>query len=191
MTETDDSVTVLVVDDESAVADAYALRLRQKYDVSTAYGGEEALEVIDADVDVVLLDRRMPMSGDEVLERIRERGLDSRVIMVTAVTDPDFDIIEMPFDDYLCKPVDKEDLFAAIEQQLETATYDDRVDEYFSISSKIGVLEAEKTPEQLAESEEYQRLTERAETLRDELDDQVDAFDDMANAFETIERGSG
>jgi DNA-binding response OmpR family regulator len=191
MSETDDTVTVLVVDDESAVADAYALRLRQEYEVLTAYGGDEALDVVSDDVDVVLLDRRMPTPGDEVLDRIRERGLDCRVIMVTAVTDPDFDIIEMPFDDYLCKPVDKEDLFAAIEQQLETATYDDRVDEFFSISSKIGVLEAEKTPEQLEASAEYQRLTERAEELRAELDDQIGGFDDMVGAFDTIERGSG
>jgi len=60
--------------------------------------------VIDETVDVVLLDRMMPgMSGQEVLAAIRERGLDCRVAMVTAV-DADFDVIEMGFDEYLGKP---------------------------------------------------------------------------------------
>jgi DNA-binding response OmpR family regulator len=187
---TSDTNTVLVVDDESEVADAYALRLRREYDIRTAYGGEAALEAIDDDVAVMLLDRRMPTSGDEVLATVRERGLDTRVVMVTAVTDPEFDIVEMPFDDYLCKPVDSDDLFAAIEQQLEAATYDDSVEEFFSVSSKLGVLEAEKTAEELANSEEYQRLQARADELRDDADDQVEAFDDMVSAFNDIDRGS-
>lgn len=70
--------TVLVVDDEPDVADAYAAQLDDQYIVSTAYGGDEALERIDVSVDIVLLDRRMPStSGDEVLERIRNRDLNS------------------------------------------------------------------------------------------------------------------
>ena len=101
-----DTATVLVVDDEEEVADVYALRLRNEYDTRVAYGGEDALETIDVDVDVVLLDRRMPdIPGDEVLEQIREKGYDCRIIMLTAV-DPGLDIVEMPFDEYLCKPVE-------------------------------------------------------------------------------------
>jgi len=58
--------TVLVVDDEPDVADAYAAQLQNEFIVSTAYGGQEALDKIDDSVNVVLLDRRMPgISGDE------------------------------------------------------------------------------------------------------------------------------
>ncbi|PSP15165.1 DNA-binding protein, partial [Halobacteriales archaeon QH_10_67_13] len=86
--------TVLVVDDERDVADAYAAQLEEEFIVMTAYGGQQALDWIDASVDVVLLDRRMPdISGDEVLEKIHGRDLQARVAMVTAV-DPDFDIID-------------------------------------------------------------------------------------------------
>jgi len=78
------------------------------HEVRTAYSGEEALEKVDEDVDIVLLDRLLPdlpdLPGDEVLERVRERGLDCRVVMVTAV-DPDFDIVELPVDEYIHKPV--------------------------------------------------------------------------------------
>ncbi|MDY7082664.1 MAG: response regulator, partial [Halobacteria archaeon] len=60
--------TIVVVDDEQAVADMYYEWLEGEYDVKKAYDGEEALEKIDQDTDLVLLDRRMPgMSGDEVL----------------------------------------------------------------------------------------------------------------------------
>lgn len=187
-----DSASLLVVDDEQEVAEAYGLRLRTAgYDVETAYGGEQALETVDDTFDILLLDRRMPMAGDEVLKRLRDRSLDIRVIMVTAVVNPDFDIIDMDFDDYLCKPVEKEDLLAAVEQQLNALSYDDQVDEYFQISSKIGVLEAEKSSEELAESEEYQRLQERAAELQETLETHQEGFNDMVSAFDSIQRGSG
>ena len=113
-----DTATVLVVDDEEEVADVYALRLRNEYDTRVAYGGEDALETIDVDVDVVLLDRRMPdIPGDEVLEQIREKGYDCRIIMLTAV-DPGLDIVEMPFDEYLVKPVEKDTLRNCVRRQL-------------------------------------------------------------------------
>ena len=183
--------TVLVVDDEPEVTDAYALRLRQRYeDVRTAYGGEEALAAMDEDIDVVLLDRRMPFSGDKVLAEIRERGYDCRVIMVTAVN-PDFEIVDMPFDDYLCKPTDKDDLFAAIDQQVEAASYDDPVSELFSLTAKMAVLETEQTPEQLEESSEYVRMERRAAELREGLDVSREHFEEMLGSFTVINRGSG
>ena len=105
----DAQATVLVVDDNRAVADTYAAFLDGEYAVRTAYGGEAALEALDASVDVMLLDRRMPdRSGDEVLAETNSRALDPRVVMLTAV-DPDFDIVDMPFDAYVVKPVDRVD----------------------------------------------------------------------------------
>lgn len=186
-----DTATVLVVDDEEEVADVYALRLRNEYDTRVAYGGEDALETIDVDVDVVLLDRRMPdIPGDEVLEQIREKGYDCRIIMLTAV-DPGLDIVEMPFDEYLCKPVEKEDLVAAINQQLQIQRYDEQLSEYFEVRSKLDLLESELPPQELENNDELERLGERAETLREELDYLLDEFDSLEEAFEKIGRGPG
>ena len=58
-TDTDEA-TVLVVEDEARVADTYAMRLRDRCATTVAYDGEEALETVNEDVDVILLDRRMP-----------------------------------------------------------------------------------------------------------------------------------
>lgn len=184
--------SILVVDDEEAVADVYSLQLRTRFDdVHTAYGGEDALEVIeeqDGSIDVALLDRRMPdLWGDEVLDRIRERGYECRVIMVTAV-DPDFDVLEMPFDDYLHKPIEKADLIAAVEQQLHATEYDESISEYFELSSKIALLEAEKSSTELEEHDEYQKLTERAAALGEQADESIDSFGDVTQAFADINR---
>ena len=188
MSESTADATVLVVDDESEVADVYALRLRDRYETETAYGGEAALDRLDDDIDVVLLDRRMPdIGGDEVLEEIRDRGISTRVIMITAV-DPDFDIIDMPFDDYLCKPVEKSDLVAAIDQQLTARRYDDRLTEYMEVTSKLALLKGEKTAQTLDGNEGVESLERRAETLQAEMDEALSEFEDIDTAFRDITR---
>jgi len=180
--------TVLVVDDEAEVADVYALRLRDQYETETAYGGAAALDRLDDDIDVVLLDRRMPgVGGDEVLEEIRERDVSTRVIMITAV-DPDFDIIDMPFDDYLCKPIEKEDLVAAIDQQLAARRYDDRLSEYLEVTSKLALLKGEKTARTLDGNDGVESLERRADTLQAEMDDALSDFEDIDTAFQDITR---
>lgn len=191
MSQGSENATVLVVDDEEEVADVYALRLRNDYDTRVAYGGEDALETIDIDVDIVLLDRRMPdISGDDVLAEIREKGYDCRVIMLTAV-DPGLDIVEMPFDDYLCKPVEKDDLVAAIDQQLQIQRYDEQLSEYFEVTSKLALLESELPPQERETSAELDRLNDRAEELREVLDDVLDEFDTLDDAFRSIGRQPG
>ncbi len=184
-----ETATVLVVDDEADVADAYGAQLERDYTVITAYSGQEALERLDDAVDVVLLDRRMPgLSGDEVLEHIRDRGVDCRVAMVTAV-DPGFDIIEMPFDDYIIKPVSREDLYETIERLLRSAAYEQTLREYYALSAKRGTLVTSKTDSELADSEGFAELEDRMAELQDDLDETVSGFDD--NDFEAVFRDIG
>jgi len=177
----------LLVDDETEVADAYALRLRGLCEIETVYDGESALEVVDeSTIDVVLLDRHMPgMSGDEVLDELDERGFDGRVIMVTAI-DPGFDVLDMPFDDYLCKPLEREDLRAAVTQQCRVLGYE-TLGEYFSVESKRNVLEAELPVEELESNAEYQRtkqqsdeLAAQASRLLEDPTELFERFDDVA-----------
>ena len=164
-----DGETVLVVDDNRAVADTYAAFLREGHTVRTAYSGREALETVDSTVDVVLLDRRMPdVSGDEVLAEIRSRALDPRVVMLTAV-DPDFDIVDMPFDAYVVKPVERADVTGIVAEMCERAGYDDEFRRFLSLASKKAALEREKDESALAESEEYAHVEQRLAALREEL----------------------
>ncbi|PSP28891.1 response regulator [Halobacteriales archaeon QH_2_65_14] len=191
MSSPSESATVLVVDDEREVAEVYALRLRDEYETRIAYGGTEALDEIDEEVDVVLLDRRMPdISGDQVLDRLREQGYDCRVVMLTAV-DPGLDIVDMQFDDYLCKPVEKHDLVDAIDQQLQSQQYDETLAEYLEVTSKLVLLEAEVAPQELENSDELDRLREKARDLKAELEGTIDELDDIETAFKEIKRHPG
>jgi DNA-binding response OmpR family regulator len=186
-----EETTILIVDDETDIADLYTTWLKMEHEVRTAYCGEEALEKVDSEVDIVFLDRRMPdYSGDEVLERIRERGLECRVVMVTAV-DPDFDIISMGFDDYLTKPVMREDLNGAVETMTERDDYDETMTEYFALTSKKATLEAEKPLSELQHNEQYQRMVERVEELEEEADTAVSEFtDDFDALFQELPGGN-
>jgi len=185
-----DQPTVLVVDDNEGIADLYSSQLSAGHTVRTAYGGPEAIEAVDEAVDVILLDRRMPeLSGDEVLDQIRAEGYDCRVIMVTAV-DPDFDIIDMPFDDYLCKPVDKATLVDAIDHQLTAKQYSETLSELYQAKSKLAVLEAEKPSEELEESSEYQQLEQQAAASQIQAEQLISELDDFEAAFKSIDRHS-
>ena len=178
-------VRVLVVDDEKEVADAYALRLRTVCDVDTAYSGPEALSTVaEETVDIVLLDRRMPeMSGDEVLERLREQGFEGRVIMLTAIA-PGFDVLDLPFDDYLRKPVERDGLEAAIDHHRTVLAYE-LLGEYFSTESKRAVLAAELSADDRTENDRYVDVDERVTQLESRgrrlLADpeMLDTFDDI------------
>jgi len=179
-------LNILVVDDESGLADLYTVWLSDNHDVDTAYSGEEAIEKVDGDTDIVFLDRRMPqMSGDDVLTAIRDQGLDCQVAMVTGVN-ADFDIIDIPFDDYLSKPVSEDDLKAVIERLHRRSTYDDALQSYFSLVSRQATLQAEKQPEQLAGNDEYTQLLNNIERRKEELDSLTDQLDEEdVNAFFT------
>ena len=164
-----DRPTVLVVDDDRALADTCEYWLREEYDVRVAYGGTQALERVDDNVDVVLLDRRMPdVSGDDVLEEIDARGVDCRVAMMTAIA-PDTDIVEMPFDEYLVKPVDEESVTETIEELLVRAEFDDRVREYFALASTEAVLDGREVRDPTALDE----LTDRVRELRAERESEI------------------
>jgi DNA-binding response OmpR family regulator len=185
MSDSDEPV-VLIVEDEPDVAETYRLWLEDDYEVRMAQNGDVGLEKLDASVDVVLLDRMMPgLSGDEVLEHIREDGLECRVAMVTAV-EPDFDILEMGFDAYLSKPIKSEQLEETVRNLLERSEYDTLLQEYYSLVEKRATLEATKSRAELADSDEYDRLKAEIDSLRDDLSETLGGIEDDEDFIATI-----
>jgi len=175
---TNGQATVLVVEDEPELAELYADYLKSEYDVRTACGGQEGIDMLAADVDVVLLDRRMPVvSGDEVIAAMVERGLDCRIALVTAVN-PDFDIIDMGIDDYLVKPVTRQEALDTVDRLLRLEAYGDRVQQLTAKRLKRNVLAVEKTRAELDRSDEFDRLTGEIRDLESEvaaIADEIDA----------------
>jgi CheY-like chemotaxis protein len=115
--------TVLFVDDQRDLLEVFELTFGRDYDVRTASDGEEALEKFGDHVDLAFLDRRMPgLHGDEVLERLRDRGIETPVVMVSAV-DPE---VEPPAEHaaYLTKPVDNERIRDLVDEYAAPAETD-------------------------------------------------------------------
>jgi len=163
---------ILVVDDDGQLADLYATWLDDAYDVETAYSGEDALDRVnelDGDIDAVLLDRRMPdIDGDLVLVLLRDRGFDCPVAMVTAV-EPTVDIVEMGFDDYLTKPVRKEELLERVEALVSLDSVDSMTRELSTLRVKRNVLSVELSATELDRSAEFATLEQRIATLERRL----------------------
>ncbi|MFC7077567.1 response regulator transcription factor [Haloarcula halophila] len=181
-----DPPVVLIVEDEPDVAETYKLWLQEEYEVRMAQNGDEGLEMLNESVDVVLLDRMMPgLSGDEVLEQIREGDLSCRVAMVTAV-EPDFDILEMGFDAYLSKPIRSAQLHETVENLLERSEYDSLLQEYYSLVEKQATLEATKSSAELAESDDYVELTDEIAAMKEDLSGALGGIEDDDDFIATL-----
>jgi DNA-binding NarL/FixJ family response regulator len=86
-------VTVLIADDHPVVRQGLQVLLSLQDDIEVvgeAADGEEAVELTASLApDVILLDLRLPgLDGLGVLADLRERGLATRVLVLTSVTDP-------------------------------------------------------------------------------------------------------
>ena len=191
---TTEAPVVLAVDDDEKLLETYEIWLSADYDLRTATGGEEALAKLDEAVDVVLLDRLMPdLSGDDLLEAIRDRDVDCRVAMVTAV-EPDVDIAEMPFDTYVAKAIDESTIRETIDRLLARADHDDRLREHYAVAEKLATLERRKSEAELAASTEYRDLVDRFEELESTLADTGESLDrddivsEIARAERTADR---
>lgn len=180
---------MLVVDDEEKLANMFTLWLRGDYDVRTVYEGEAFLAEVDEDVDVVLLDRRMPgYSGDDVLEMLSQRDADPAVIVVTAI-DPDLDVLEMSFDDYLVKPVQHDELVDAIDLQVRVREHDGALQRFLRLEAKRRVVLAEHREVALSGNPHWEELVEEHDELADRLQRTVDDFDAVLEAYRSLHRG--
>ncbi|WP_135855070.1 response regulator [Halorussus salinus] len=187
--EESSSITILVVDDNRDLADLYSEWLTPTYDVYTAYDGEDALNRLDETVDIVLLDRRMPrLSGKDILTKIQNRGLECQVALVTSI-EPDFDILDLGFDDYLEKPTTETTLHSLVESLLARTRYSDQIQEYAALISKQATLQAAKESEELADNPDFECLQKQINELQNEVQLLIKDFtaQDFIAAFRHID----
>jgi two-component system response regulator MtrA len=116
------NATILVVDDDTALAEMIGIVLRSEgFDPHFCADGSEALAAFhDAKPELVLLDLMLPgIDGIEVCSRIREES-GVPIIMLTAKSDT-ADVVkglESGADDYIVKPFNPKELVARIRTRL-------------------------------------------------------------------------
>jgi len=173
----DEPPVVLVIEDEQPLLDMYVGWLEDRYEVRSAATATAADEAFDESVDVVLLDREIPeTSGSELLAEFRDRPGRCRVTMVTGV-EPDFDIIDMGFDDYLTKPVTSEQLTDAVARLVHRDEVAAMTRRLFSLARKRSVLQTSKPADELTDSDEFDRLEREIESLRSDINESLERID--------------
>ncbi|MEU6643772.1 response regulator transcription factor [Saccharomonospora sp. NPDC046836] len=110
---------VLLAEDDPAIAEPLSRALqREGYDVEVVADGPSALQLASGDrVDLLVLDLGLPeMDGLEVCRRLRAKGTELPVLMLTARTDEvDFVVgLDAGADDYVAKPFRLAELLARI-----------------------------------------------------------------------------
>lgn len=124
---------ILVVEDETEIRELIALHLlRQGFKVTECDNVSDAIEQLEKKkFDVILLDWMLPgLSGMDLLGFLKDKEIDTRVLMVTAKTDP-ADIVqglESGADDYLTKPFDPAILMARVRAVMRRVPKKDNTD---------------------------------------------------------------
>ncbi|MDQ3365633.1 MAG: sigma-54 dependent transcriptional regulator [Myxococcota bacterium] len=115
---------ILVVDDEQDNLDAFRFNFRKTFDILTATGGAEALQILaEKEVAVVITDQRMPrMTGVELLREVRQRQPDAVGIILTAFTDVDVLVEAINLGQvyrYITKPWDAKEVRGVLQYAIE------------------------------------------------------------------------
>jgi DNA-binding NtrC family response regulator len=111
---------VLLVDDEVSFVETFSERLELRdFEISKAFSGEEALEVLDENknIEVVILDVKMPgMDGIETLVEIKKKNPLVEVMMLSGHADvaSAIDGMKQGAFDYLLKPVDMDQIITKV-----------------------------------------------------------------------------
>ena len=138
---------ILIIEDEYNLADAIASMLKsKKYNVEIRTNGSDGLDEALTDVyDLIILDVMLPeMNGFEVLKELKEEGIKSKVLMLTAknTIDDKMQGFNNGADDYLTKPFHMEELLARVNVQLrKNNTVDNEVMQLGDIILNIKSME--------------------------------------------------
>ena len=117
--------TILIIDDDAAVTNYLLVFLTQteRFDSVIVNDSRKVPELLAREhFDVVLLDMDMPeVSGADILKLMRERGIQTPVVVLTGVGSVDLAVRAMKLGafDYLTKPVDDEHLLEVLDLALQ------------------------------------------------------------------------
>ncbi len=118
---------ILIIEDEYSLADVISESLKkEKYMVDIRYDGEEGyFDAATGIYDLIILDVMLPsMNGFDILKKLREEGINSKIIMLTAkgTLNDKLEGFNKGANDYIPKPFHIEELLARVNAQLKNAS---------------------------------------------------------------------
>ena len=117
---------ILIIEDEESILMALEDNLKlEGYAVSNALDGEMGLsKVMENNYDLIILDIMLPkMNGFDVCKRIRQEGISTPILMLTAKSQEIDKVLglELGADDYVTKPFSPRELLARVKALLRRA----------------------------------------------------------------------
>ncbi len=116
---------ILIVDDHKEAARLirrHLETLEQNFRLEDVFSGEEALlELSRGDTDLLIADVRLPgISGLELMDKLKARSPEAKVILVSGVTDPKLrqQVAQAGADAFFFKPIDVPEFLDAVERTL-------------------------------------------------------------------------
>jgi putative two-component system response regulator len=169
-------VTLLIVDDESAIREMLKLLFeREGYHCLTAENGHQALKILESiKVDAVVTDINMPgMNGIELLRQGKKRCNSDFIVITGYVDDFTYDrMIEEGASDFIYKPVANKEMLIRLKRVLRERSL---------------LMERERITEDLAESN--LQLKKYTEELNQALGELKSAHEELRAAYlDTINR---
>jgi DNA-binding NarL/FixJ family response regulator len=116
--------SILLIDDEKVLLEAVSDDLKESgYKVTTAESGKEGLRYFEMlQHDLVIIDLKMEnMDGLEVSRKIKELSSETSIMILTGYGSMEtaIEALRLDLDDYVLKPVNRDDLFEKIQGCLE------------------------------------------------------------------------
>ena len=126
---------ILLIEDEKRLADALVCILEKEGFITDAvFDGTEGYFLAETDnYDVIILDRMLPgMDGIEILDKLRNHGIKTPTIFLTAkdTVKNRIEGLNIGADDYLIKPFSKDELIArirAITRRSQSTVYNSKI----------------------------------------------------------------
>jgi len=153
----DEKYRVLVVDDEESIRDVLEEFLEMhSYIVRTVPNGIDALAVLSKEFfDVILLDIKMPgMDGIEVLRKIRESGLTSVVVMMTAfgTVETATEAFKLKAFDYILKPFNSDMIFNTIGNAI---SHKKLIEENINLKATVNLFNVAQAVEDITQKDQF------------------------------------
>lgn len=160
-------MNILLAEDEKDLSRALsAILTHNKYTVTAVYNGRDAVDkALEGTYDCMIFDIMMPiMDGITALKKIREEGINTPVLFLTAKSEMDDKVagLDAGADDYLTKP------FAMVELLARIRSLTRRNADYAPKEFKYGNVVLDKTNQEL-KSENTVRLAPQEAKLMEFL----------------------
>ncbi|MCK4557862.1 MAG: response regulator transcription factor [Candidatus Aminicenantes bacterium] len=128
---------ILIIEDDKTILMGLKDDLEfEGYKVSTATNGKEGLKkALDGNFLLVILDILLPeLNGFEVCKKLREAGINTPILMLTAARTEEMDKVmglELGADDYVTKPIGSREMVARVKAILRRANQKEDIQEIY------------------------------------------------------------